>query len=205
MMAGSKLFPPEVHGFFRSHNQGKSAKDMAALLNQTFGTSYTVEQIKAYRARQHWNSGLTGRFEKGHVPQNKGRKGQSYPGMEASQFKTGHRPHNALPVGTELVNTDGYLVRKIAEPNVWKPVHILNWEAVHGPVPANHALIFKDKDHANCALDNLLQVTRAELAVMNRRGLITENPEATETGRILAKLISATSNSRKKLHRGRSK
>ena len=194
----SRIFPPEVLAFFEVNNQGRSAKDMADLLNATFGTSYTVNQIKGCRARMHWNSGLTGHFEKGHTPYNKGKKGHKYPGMELTQFKAGHRPHNAHPVGTELVNTDGYLARKVAEPNKWRHVHILNWEAAHGPVPEGHVVIFKDQNRSNCTLDNLLLVSRAELAIMNKRRLVVEDPDGTETGLYIARLIQAKRKKQKK-------
>jgi hypothetical protein len=157
---------------------------------------YTTEQIKAYRARNHLNSGLTGRFEKGHTPHNKG-KHHSYPGMVPTQFKAGHLPHNHRPVGSERVNRDGYPERKVAEPNVWRAVHVLNWEAAHGPAPRGHVIIFKNGDKTNPDVSNLLLVTRAELARMNQRGLISADPEQTEVGQNIARLILATAKYKK--------
>lgn len=194
----SRLFPPEVHCFFEANNKGKTTKEMADLLNGTFGTNYTLAQIKGYRARNHWDSGLTGRFKPGNVPHNKGKKGQSYPGMVATQFKKGNTPHNARPVGAELVTVDGYRVRKIAEPNVWRLVHQINWEQAHGPIPKGHAVIHKDKNKLNCEVDNLLLVTRGELAIMNKRGFCKENPDATQAGYQLAKYIKAVNTKKKK-------
>lgn len=194
----SRLFPPDVLDFFEKHNYGRSAQEMTDLLNITFGTSYTREQIKACRARNHWNSGLTGQFEKGHTPFNKGRKGVNYPGMKATQFKPGHPPHNHRPVGSIRKNREGYIYKKVAEPNKWRMLHVLNWEAVHGPVPPGHALIFKDGDRSNCEPDNLLLVTRAELAVINRRRLLTGNPETAEAAQALARLIKATTKKKRR-------
>ena len=194
----SHLFPPEVHDFFKANNKGKTSKEMTDLLNSTFDTAYTRAQIKAYRGRMHWDSGLTGRFKPGNVPHNKGKKGQSYPGTEATQFKKGNIPPNARPIGAERVNVDGYRERKIAEPNVWRLVHRLNWEQAHGPIPKGHAVIFKDKNKLNCEVDNLLLVTRGELAIMNYRGFCKENPDATLTGHQLAKYIKVVNNKKKK-------
>ncbi len=199
----SRLFPPEVLAFFKENNYGKSAAEMTVLLNRTFDTCYTVQQIKSCRSRNHWDSGLTGRFEKGHTPANKGKKVGSYPGMVATQFKPGRMPHNHRPVGSERITRDGYLERKVAEPKTWRSVHVLNWEQVHGPVPEGHALIFKDGDRTNCEVDNLLLVTRGELAIMNKRGLCKSNPETTQAGLTLAKYIKATHT--KKKERKRSK
>lgn len=192
-----RKFPPEVCVFIKEHNQGRSAKELTELVNTTFGTSYTDQQIKSYRTNHHLNSGLTGYFEKGHVPHNKGKHTGSHPGMVVTQFKEGHRPHNYRPVGSERVNRDGYLERKIAEPKTWRAVHVLNWEATHGSVPKGHVVIFKDGDKTNPDISNLLLVTRGELARMNQRGLISTDPEQTEVGQNIARLILATAKRKK--------
>lgn len=199
-MAGK--FPPDVRVFIAEHNWGKSAVEMTELVNATFGTSYTCQQIKSYRSRSHLDSGLTGYFEKGHTPYNKG-KHHSFPGMVATQFKKGGIPPNHRPVGSERVTRDGYRERKTAEPNVWRLVHVLNWEAVNGQVPKGHALIFKNGDRTNADVSNLLLVTRAELARMNQKGLISANPEQTEVGQNIARLILATAKRKKEKRRSK--
>ena len=200
---GSRLFSPAVDSFILEHNEGRSAAELTRLVNETFGTFYTTEQIKAYRARHHLNSGLTGRFEKGSIPHNKGKKTGSYPGMVPTQFKKGHAPLNHRPVGSERVNVYGYLERKVAEPNRWKLVHVINWEAEHGPVPEGCAVLFKNGDKSNCEASNLLLVRRAELARMNQRGLISTSAECTEVGLNIARLITATSKRKKQMKRRR--
>jgi hypothetical protein len=199
-MAGK--FPPDVRDFIAEHNWGKSAAEMTELINATFGTAYTVGQIKNYRSRNHLDSGLTGYFEKGHTPYNKGvKRGNIYPGMMATQFKKGGVPPNHRPVGSERVNVDGYLERKVAEPKTWRMVHVINWEAVNGPVPEGHVVIFKNGDKTNTDVSNLLLVTRAELARMNQKGLISANPEQTEVGQNIARLILATAKRKKERKR----
>lgn len=187
-----ELFPPEVREFIAANNWGRPAIEITELINAQFGTNYTVEQIKNYRSRNHLISGRTGCFEKGHTPYNKGMRVGRRPGSEATMFKNGNRPHNAVPVGTEIVTRDGYLRRKVAEPNVWQSVHVLNWEAVHGPVPEGSVLIFKDRDTSNCELSNLMLVTRSELARLNKRHLISSDPALTEVGLGIVKLGIAT-------------
>lgn len=200
-MAGK--FPPNVRTFIEERNKGRSAKELTELVNTTFGTAYTSGQIKNYRARNHLNSGLTGYFEKGHTPHNKGLHTGSYPGMVPSQFKMGHTPHNHRPVGSERINRDGYLERKIAEPKTWRMVHVLNWEAAHGSVPKGHVVIFKNGDKTNPDISNLLLVTRGELARMNQKGLISTDPTQTEVGQNIARLILATAKRKKERRRGK--
>ena len=114
----SKMFPRKIREFIQENNKGKTALQMAELLNATFGTSYTTGQIKSIRNRMHLDSGLTGHFEKNHVPANKGKKGWCASGSEKGWFKKGHRPLNSVPVGTEVMSALGYLKIKIGEPNI---------------------------------------------------------------------------------------
>ena len=51
-----------------------------------------------------------------------------------------------LYYGTEVMTTDGYLKIKIAEPNVWRFKHIIEWEKYHGEVPEGMLISFKDGD-----------------------------------------------------------
>ena len=69
-----KLTTPEMDEYIKSINFMRTAKEVATMVNEKFGTNFTYEQIKRYRGRNHLNSGLTGRFEKGHIPDNKGKK-----------------------------------------------------------------------------------------------------------------------------------
>ena len=184
----SALFPRNVREFLRANNKGKTALEMAELLNGEFGACYTVGQIKAIRNRMHLNSGLTGRFKRGHVPANKGRKGIYAKGSEKGWFKKGQAPHNHVPVNTEVMSTDGYLKIKIAEPNVWGFKHIIEWEKHNGKAPEGCLISFKDGDRRNCNIDNLMCITKAEHAILNRHKLRSDSPELTETGLALAKL-----------------
>ncbi|GBL46247.1 bacteriophage phi 1.45 protein-like protein [Sulfuriferula multivorans] len=118
--------------------------------------------------------GAAGRLKKGHVPWNKGMKGLQMGGV-ATQFKPGHRGGKAVdlyqPIGAERISKDGYLQRKINDDmplqKRWRGVHILVWEAANGPLPAGHAVTFKDGNKSNITLDNLELLTRAQLMARN--------------------------------------
>ena len=176
----SKQFPWHVKQYIEENYKGTGHAKMAALLNAEYGTGYTAEQIKGYYKNHGLNCGLTGRFNKGHVPVNKGVKGAG--GWEPTQFKKGHLPANYLPVGTERVNTLGYTDIKIADPNKWKAKHKIIWEEVNGEIPEGHVLIFADGDKQNIRQENLLLVSMGQLAVLNRFGLIQQDAEATKVG-----------------------
>lgn len=136
------------------------------------------------------NAGVLYRFQKGHVPANKGKKGISYPGMAATQFKKGNIPQTWKPVGTETVRSNGYIWVKVAEPNKWREKHRLIWEKANGPVPAGHAIVFADGNKQNVTLENLILITRAQLARLNQNNLIGGSADLTRTGILVADVIS---------------
>lgn len=125
----------------------------------------------AQRLRRGDNVGAAYRFPKGHVPANKGVKGISYPGMEATQFKKGQHPHTWKPIGTERLSKEGYLQRKIADTGVTRrdyvAVHHLIWREAGRDIPEGYALSFKDGNKTNITLENLELVSRADLMKRN--------------------------------------
>ena len=133
-----------------------------------------LDSPAACRLRKGENPGMGTRFRTGLTPWNKGMKGITLGGV-ATQFKKGYRGGKALevykPVGTERVSKDGYLERKINEDlpmqKRWRAVHIILWEAVNGPLPAGHCILFKDGNKRNFNLDNFDLVSRVELMRRN--------------------------------------
>jgi hypothetical protein len=118
--------------------------------------------------------GRGNRFPKGHVPANKGLRrpgfSLSHGRMSSTTFKKGNRPRNYLPIGTVKANADGYLRIKIADdrPGVgavsqnWEFIHVRVWEDAHGSIPKGHRIWWKDRNHENCALENLELLSDAE-------------------------------------------
>lgn len=197
----TKQYPAPVRDFILENYKGTGHKAMAEALNAHFGTAYTVSRIKSFYGNHKLDSGLSGRFPQGHVPANKGKKGISYPGSEATQFPKGHKPWNYRSVGTERVDTDGYVDIKVADPNKWRPKHILLWEAANGPVPKGHALIFADGNKLHMDIDNLVLVSRAELVRLNQNGLIKDDADLTRSGVLVADLIAKSAERKRTLRR----
>ena len=198
----TELYPAHVAEFIHANYKCTNYATMAAMLKDAFGLNYTPNQIMGYYKNHKLNSGLTGRFEKGNVPPNKGRKGYTSPGAEKGWFRKGNQPWNDVPVGTVLTKADGYLWKKINDlPGSWlqnwRQLHLIIWEEANGPVPDGHRVIFKDGNRQNCVLENLMLVTLAENAVMNQCHLRFENAAHTETGLLIAKVKIAAARKKK--------
>ena len=185
--ASTELYSLDVREYIQKNHKGCAGNDMAERLNLLFGTRYTGSQIRSYYKNNRINSGCTGRFEKGHVSVNKGK--HSAGGPPHTLFRKGEPSYNKMPIGTEILNSQGYLVRKVADPNVWKFVHRIIWEESNGEVPPGHCIIFADQNHANFSLDNLILVSRAQKAVLNTKKLNSEFAELTRAGLMVTNVI----------------
>lgn len=161
-----RVFNPAQARFIKQHYKHSDVAALTGKLNRKFKTKFTEQQVKSFVHNHKIDSGRTGRFEKGIVPWNKGVKGSIKP--NSGSFKKGNRPQTWLPVGSEVMSTDGYLKVKIAEPNKWQFKHILAWEEAHGKVKPGQIIIFIDGDHRDCSIDNLTAINRAELLYLNR-------------------------------------
>ena len=183
------LLTPKQHAFFMEHQKGRTRQELADMMNARFGLNLTTRQIHNYRNNNHLpSSGLTGRFQKGYIPWNKGLHYQAGGRCAETQFKKGNVPHNHKSVGTERVTKEGYVEVKVAEPNKWRGKHVVVWESLHGPRPRGYKIIFADGNRRNFDPENLLLVSSAELVRMNQNGWVFDDAELTKTGAAIAKL-----------------
>jgi hypothetical protein len=162
-----------------------------------FGRDISLEAFKALGDRLGLRTGRTGRIEKGHVPANKGKKMPYNANSARTQFKKGQLSGRALerqkPIGSERFSKEGYLERKIhngmPQQSRWRTVQRINWEKKHGPVPKGHVLKCLDGNKLNTAPSNWDLISRAVLAVRNKRFAgAAIPPELERTAIVIAKL-----------------
>jgi hypothetical protein len=174
--------------FIKKHLPGNHYAEFVPKFNERFGMKVTIMQMISLCKRLGVKTGFTGQFPKGHIPQNKGKKGLYYAGCEKTWFKLGHRPENWRPVGSERVNVNGYIEIKVAEPNKWKCKHISIWEKENGPVPKRHCVIFLNGNKNDLNLDNFMLISREAHAVMCHMKLFTNNRKITKNNCALVML-----------------
>ncbi|MDR1239568.1 MAG: HNH endonuclease [Treponema sp.] len=161
-----RKYTPEEIRFIRENIAGRSYAGMTDLFNRHFGLrgkkKLSFGQMKGTLIRRRIGNGLSGLF----LP--------------------GYTSANRKPVGTECSGGSGYVVIKTADPSVWKYKHVAIWEKAHGPVPKGHAIMFADGNKSNLRLSNLLMVSRKNIGVMNRFGLIFDHKDLTRAGKTIA-------------------
>jgi HNH endonuclease len=162
-----------LHGVYRA------AAKMGLHKSETY-----LASPEACRLRRGDQVGKASRYPRGHVPANKGlrRPGWSPGRMASTQFRkgelTGSARQNWKPIGTILADHEGYLRIKIREgiagqasgfgnTKIWPLLQRHVWEQNNGPIPSGHAIVFKNGDRANCAIENLECISRGELCKRN--------------------------------------
>lgn len=134
-------------------------------------TDISFENYKALCTRKGWKTGRDGRYLAGSVPSNKGQKMPYNANSAKTQFKKGCRKgranENYKPIGSEVVRDDGYIYRKVNDDmplhHRWRPLHVLRWEEVNGPIPEGHCLKSLDGDRTNTNPENWVCVSRSML------------------------------------------
>lgn len=189
-------YTEEQKKFLIDNNYMRTAQELADLFNKNFNTELTREKIKSFRGRYHLDSGLTGHFERGHTPHNKGKKQTDYMSKECiertktTRFKKGNIPSNHRKVNSERISKDGYIEIKIKEPNKWMKKHRYIYEKANGKIPDGYKVIFLDGNKQNLDLTNLKLVSDAQELIMNQRGLFTDDSDLTNTGTIISEVIA---------------
>lgn len=187
----AKLFDPYQIAWLRAFWPRYPRARTARMFNERFGTEFAEEQIFAAAKRYGCGpSAKDGRFRKGSVPPNKGRKGYAPPGCEKGWFRKGDTPANTLPLYAErmderpgktpvlMIKIPGgapYPSQKRARAHQstrWVRKAVWVWERHNGPVPPGRAVVQLDGDPANCDPANLDCVPRSVLARLNGPGSI---------------------------------
>ena len=155
------VWTAEEVAILRRYYPDTSTRDLAARLGLTINQIHRkANQLQIKKSARCSGTIYSGRCQPGERR------------ARATEFKKGHTPHNkgkTMPIG-KVVMSRGYSKKKIAnnrDDSDWKLVHVLVWEAAHGPVPAGHVIIFKDHDRRNVALDNLACISRADNMRLN--------------------------------------
>lgn len=158
---------------------GKTHIEITYLMNEKFDREFTKKQVSNALKRYKIKTGITGQFEKGHTPFNKGKKGQ--------------KPKNWRPVGSERVNAEGYTEIKVKDEvthkSMWRFKHHVIYEEHNGSIPKGYIVIFGDKDRSNFSPDNLILISRKQSMILNKNRLIQNDTELTKTAINVADLM----------------
>lgn len=166
-------YTKEQDNWLKENSKGVRYKDLANMFNKRFGVNLTHSQINKHCNKIGYPNKLTG-APLGHNAWNKGLKGVSSGGKQ-TQFKKGDIPPFTNPLGSEYIDSHGYIKIKVKmdgiQRNRWKLKHKYVWENTYGKIKSNEVIIFADGNRQNVELDNLLLLTRKEMLEMGKTGM----------------------------------
>jgi hypothetical protein len=181
-----RWYTPEEIQFVKKNIRGRPYAEMTKMFNKRFGLRITLKQMETLAYKHGLRNGI-GSFRPGHIPRNKGKTHKPWKG-------------NYKPIGSERVMRFGggsYVEVKTGH-RTWKRKHAAIWEEANGKVPKGHVVIFADRNNRNFDLDTLLLISRKELAVMNKLGLISNHKDLTLVGKTVADLKMAIGRRKRK-------
>ena len=199
----SRRYPEGFEEFIRKVSWGKYIPELHKIVTAKFGDVLTQEQLKSFLSRRHIiRFENHGRFEKGHVPANKGKKmpAEVYEKSKRTMFRKGHQPASHREVGSERINVEGYVEIKVAEHRRWQLKHRVIYENYHNvKLKSTDVVIFLDGNKQNFDIENLALIDRGINAIMNHEGMRFADAEITRTEVNIAKLKKAITVAKRKL------
>lgn len=110
-----------------------------------------------------------GRFVKGQIPWNKGKKHpKASENAKKTGFQKGRMPPKYRPVGSERLDKDGYIIIKTADPKTWRRKHIVVYEKHFGKVPNGYCIRFKNGNKHDIRPENMMAIPRGANAILNK-------------------------------------
>ena len=106
--------------------------------------------------------------------------------FNSRSFRKGNSS-KSKPVGSVRVDHRGFVWIK-CEDLTWRQKHLLAWEQSGRSKPEGSVIAFLDGDRSNCDIDNLMAVSRRELARMNRRPKQLGTPDMRKAAIQIARL-----------------
>lgn len=190
--AGRTTFTPEQDQFIKDNYLKIPTKRIARLIGKSeYGTFSRLKKLGLKvpaPLKEEWK--LQG-LKKGHG-WNKGMRQSEYMDEDSirrtmpTRFKKGELPHNTRETGDISLRSDGYVWIRTGLA-AWEKLHRLIYSWHHGiELTCQDNIIFKDGNHNNFKIKNLIRVSHEELMDRNTINRYPENLK--EAMRALSKL-----------------
>lgn len=164
---------------------GRHLKEVTAEMNKKFEYQFTEMQVRAAIKRYGLKMGVPTRWQKGHVPHNKGAKGVSK--ANKGSYKKGHIPINASPIGAERMY-QGYTQVKVSSQK-WELKQRVMYEKYHNvKLKPQDVVIFLNRDKKDFSKENLYLIDRETQMYMAKNNLWSGDPELNKTAVKIAEI-----------------
>lgn len=165
---------------------GHSASEVIEMVRSKWRVNLTLRQVYELNYR---NGIRSGRYEQCFGTA-KPTLSPKFHCVHAEQYEVGRVRIRSMSSKTRP-NRSPVVSVKVAK-GKWALNHWRIWEAVNGPIPKGHKIIFLDGNTLNYSLTNLAMVSDAEALVMNDQHLFAKNKELTRSGIAVARVLAQT-------------
>ena len=175
----------EERGYLAEVVTGKYLKEITTLMNEKFEYQFTEMQVRGAIKRYGLKMGVSTKWQKGHVPYNKGTRGVSK--ANKGSYKKGNIPINAVPIGAERVH-QGYTQVKVG-PKKWELKQRVMYEKYHNAkLKPQDVVIFLNANKKDFSKENLYLIDRETQMYMAKNDLWSEDPELNKTAVKIAEI-----------------
>lgn len=181
-----KLLNSMQEKFGLENARNHTNKELAELMNQEFGTSFTEDQIKGCRYKHKWPKSIkatNGRFKIGSVPKNKGTVGIYY----------------RNEIGHEITTATGQVYVKVSHDSTkpfkerWKRKSELSAiEAGLIDKEKNVRFVHLDGDKSNNDISNLVLMTHSEMCYLGKLNKNIKGIDKKLATVLMSKILSKT-------------
>lgn len=185
-----RIFTKKQNDFIYQNYKNISSQQLASLINKEFGTSFTAIQLRSFKVHHKLKSGYNNHFKPGTVPWNKGTKGV---------MKANSGSFKPSKIGQTNIH-DGYKIIKTLQG--WQQYSRYMYEKYHDcKLTSDERINYLDGDKSNFAKENLIKVTKQEVARLHHDGYSFDNPDLNKASinvvRLKMKVREANAKNRK--------
>lgn len=151
--------------------------EIVEILNKKFNLELTIGKVIFAKKKYDIKGRIRG-VKVGTPSKIKGRPKIMNENQKRCQFKKGHKIFSIKPVGTEVKNTNGYTIIKVANPDKWIPKSHYIWQKYNGrKVKKGEQIVFLDGDKTNFDPENLILTKIGEIQALTMHHKYTNNAD----------------------------
>lgn len=128
----------------------------------------------------------------------------NYTSQQIVSFKLRNkiRSFEVFPIGAERTLKSGTVMIKVSNQGTyeerWQQKSRYIWELHYGKIPATHVVIFLDQNKQNVDIDNLMLISKKQLAVINKHKLLFDDAVLNKSSLQIVDVLLALSERRKR-------
>lgn len=163
-----RKFNKEMFNYLKIHGNEHTLKEWHNIINKKYKEHFTLKETQCYFVRHD-------------IPFKYEQPKKANGGLKL-----------AFPIGAERTKADGMVQVKIGQRKWEYKQRIIYQEYYNVKLTNDDYIIFLDQDRTNFDISNLKRISRRECSILANQKMFSKNPDATNLGINVAKLMIKT-------------